>query len=806
MSSLIPAFRYALRRLARAPLFSVLVILTLAPGIGAHVAIFSLVNTLFLRPLPLRDAGQVVGVYQTREGTGYFPLSLPDYLDYRAASTAFSGLASHYPTAPVNLAVPDGTLELNGSVVSGNYFSVLGIEPARGRLILPTDDGAPGSGAVAVISHKLWQSRFEGRADIAGQTLTLNKTPFVIVGVAPAAFEGVLLGVPTDVWVPNSMASAAYRWCDTKSRDCSWTSMIGRLKPGRTLREAQAEMTVLSGRLATEYRDTDHGLGLSVAPLRGVHPSARSETMRLAALLLAAVSLVVAVACANACGLLLVRGLTRRKEIAIRLAIGATRLRVVSPFLVEALLLALLGGGTGVLMASWFGRVIVGLYPSDVPLDLRIDPLVLGYAALLSVLTGLIVGVIPALQSTRPNLVTALKEEVTAAAHGRPRTLGLLIVVQVALCFVLLTCTGLLLRSVTNAGHGGGFDPRAVVSLRLRPLLVDYTPGQGQAFSREALRRLEGVPGVLSVSLAVSLPPWLPGDPIPIELPGQKPDRPQDAPTAWTDRIAPRFFKTLGVPILRGRDFDDHDGAGGARVAIVNQTLSRRLWPGGDALGQSLVIEGNAYSVVGLVPDMAQRNAQETAAAQVYLPFWQNAELIDARLCVRTDGDPDRIIPALRRELNSIDPKVPVVEVETMTGSLDKFFAPVRVTGSILAAAAGLALLLSAVGLYGILSLAVAQRTRDIGIRIALGASRREVVTLVVRDSIFLVLAALAVGLVCALGVTSLLAHYLYGVSPHDPLTFGVALVLLGLTAAIASWVPAQRASRINPLLAIRQS
>ncbi|MFY9825028.1 MAG: FtsX-like permease family protein, partial [Thermoanaerobaculia bacterium] len=458
-----------------------------------------------------------------------------------------------------------------------------------------------------------------------------------------------------------------------------------------------------------------------------------------------------------------------------------------------------------VLMASWFGRVIVALYPSDVPLDLGIDLKVLGYAGLLSVLTGLIVGLVPGLQSTRPSLVAAMKEDVAAAAHGRPRMLGFMIIVQVALSFVLLTCTGLLARSLTNAVRGGGFDPNGVVTLRLRPRLIDYTPRQGQAFSREALRRLERLPGVRAVSLAVQLPPAAPNA-VPVRLPGQTPGPSKEGPTAETGEIAPGFFRTLGVPLLRGRDFDDHDSAHTAPVAIVNRTLARRLWPDRDAIGQLLIVADKTCTVVGLVADVGAPNAMETPAAQVYLPYWQNEDLLDARLCIRADGDLVRLLPALRRELHAIDPNVPVTEMELMTASRDRFLTPVRVTGTVLAASAGLALFLSTVGLYGILSLAVAQRHRDIGIRMALGASRRQVVALVVRDATLLVATALAVGLAATLAVSRLLAHDLYGITPRDPLTFAAALLLLTLTATLASWLPAWRASRVDPLVAIRSA
>ncbi|HYL05235.1 MAG TPA: ADOP family duplicated permease [Thermoanaerobaculia bacterium] len=797
--------RLALRRLAKDPVFTGLAVLTLAPGIGAQVAIFSLVDTLFLRPLPVADAGRLAGVYQTRDGQGNYPLSLPDYLDYRESSTVWSGLASHYPTAPLSLATRDGSVEVNGSVVSGNYFSVLGIAPELGRLLRNEDDAAPGASPVAVISHHLWQSRFGGGAGILGRTVKLNGTAFTVVGVAPASFTGVLVGIPSDVWLPNALSAVGYRWCKTPSRDCTWLEMIGRLAPGRSLRQAQAQMTVLSGRLRAAHPAAEAGHGLRVIPLRGIHPAARPDTRRLAALMLAAVTLLLAVAGANLSGLLLARALTRRRDIAIRLALGARRRRVVSELVAEALLTSLLAGAAGALLASWFGRVIVGLYPSDVPIDLELDLRAAACACLLAILTGLIVGVVPGLQATRPRLLTALEDAASAVGKGRPRLLGFLIAVQVALSFVLLTGTGLLARSVANAGSGGGFDPHGVVTLRLRPRLIGHGPEKAQAESREALRRLAGLPGVHAASLAVVLPPWLPGDPVLVELPGRQPGARRGAPTAWSGAVAPAFFRTFGAPILRGRDFDDRDRAGSPAVAIVNLPLARRLWPAGEAVGQQLVVAGRVREVVGLVPDMGYRNALEAPAAQVYVPYWQDASLVDARLCVRAAGDPSALVPAMLRELHAIDPELPVTEVEPLTAGLDRFLAPVRVAGRVLAAAAGLALLLSAVGLYGVLSLTVVRRTREIGIRMALGGSRSQVVALVVRDATVLVAFALALGLTAALGAGGLLAHDLYGVGPRDPLTFVDALALLVLTAAVASWLPARRASRVDPLAALRQ-
>ena len=808
MSATLDELRQALRRLAGVPLLAGVAVLTLGPGIGANVAIFSLVNSLLLRPLPLRDAGRLAGLYQTRDGQGYFPLSQPDFADYRAASSAWSGgLASHYPTAPLLYSSGGEPVEVNGSVVSANYFSVLGVEPAHGRLFVAAEDGAPGADAAVVVSHGFWQAHLGGRDSAVGEVVRLNGAAFTVVGVAPAGFNGVLLGIPSDLWLTNAMSAVGYRWCDTRRRDCTWLTLIGRLKPGRTLDSAQAEMTVLSRRLREAHPDADSGHGLRVAPLRGVHPAARQETLRLAALLLAGAGLGVAAACANLASLLLARGLTRRNETAVRLALGASRARVVSRAVSEALLLALAGGAAGLLTAPAFARIVAAAYPSDVPVALPLDLAACGCAGLLAVLSGLLAGLAPGLRCSRPDLALELRRHAVAAAvsaPGRRRLVGSPIVIQMALSFVLLASTGLLARSVAGGGRGAGIEPAGVVEMRLRPRLLGRDARRAQAASREALRRLAALPWVRSASLAVALPPAPLGDPLPVTLPERPSIRPQDGPTVLVARVGPRFFRTFGVPVLRGRELDDRDSAGAPGVAVVNRAAAARLWPRSSPIGRHLTVQGAAYEVVGLVPDIGLRSALLPPEAEIYLPYWQDETLIDARLCVRVAGDARRALPGLLRELRAIDPRMPVTEAEPAVAALDRSLAPARAAARLLGVSALLATCLSAVGLFAALSLIVAQRTREIGIRMALGADRRRVVTAVVRDAAWLLAAALPLGWLATLAAGRLLGHYLYGVGPRDPLTHGAAAALLVLIAAGASWLPARRAARVDPLAAIR--
>lgn len=800
MTTLLQDLRLALRRLARTPAFAALAVLTLALAIGAHVAIFSLIDAVFLRPLPVRDPDRLVGVYESRDGAGFYPLSLPDYGDYRDATTVFSDLAAHYATAPLTLRIADGSEMVNGSVVSANYFSVLGVDPARGRFFLAEDDETPGAHAEAVVSYGLWQSRLGGRDDVLGTVVQVNGTAFTVVGVAPAGFAGVRLGLPSEIWIPTAMSRVGYRWCDAFDRDCTWIHMIGRLAPGRTIAEAETEMAVLSRRLRAAYPSAgDVVRGLSVAPLGNGHPGVRQRNLRLAGLLLLAVTLVVIVAGANLSGLLLARGLTRRKEVAVRLAMGASRRSVVALFLAETLLVALAGGAGALAVAGALAPLVSRFFPTDVPLELGANPTVLGYALLLSVATGLLVGVVPGIQASRPSLVPALKDVVTMGEKRRPKLLGLLLVVQVALSFVLLSATGLLARSLAGVSHPGGFDPASVATLRLRPRLLGYAPQQGQALSREVARRLERLPGVESVSLGARLPVWG-GDAVPVGRPGDI------SGTAWIEEIGPRCFATFSVPLLSGRDFDERDTPESVAVAIVNRSLAAALWPAGEAVGQLLAIGERTYQVVGVVDDAAHLNGIQEPFPQAFTAYLQDPAFVDARIAVRATGDAARLLPAIRQIVRELDPAVPVTEISTMRDRLARFLTPVHLAGRVLGASGALALFLSAVGLFGVLALAVAQRTREIGIRMALGASRSHVVTLIVRDGMILVGVALGIGLVASLATSRSLAHYLYGVSPRDPVTYVTALLVLGLIAGLASWWPARRAAEVDPIVALRQT
>jgi predicted permease len=806
--------RYALRSFAKSPGFTAAAVGVLALGIGATTAILSLVDTLYVRTLPVPDPSRLVEVYQVRTPGEYFNLSYPDFGFYREHARSFSGLAAHYSSAPINLTLGDRSGEINGSVVSESYFRVLGIRPALGRFFRAEEDAVPGRDPVAVVGYGLWQDRLGGDPAVLGRSLHLNGSDFTIVGVAPESFHGVPLGgLATDVWIPTAMFRVGYRYCDAFRRDCHVVKLLGRLRPGVTREQAQSEMGVLARDLAARYPE-DRGLGVFVAPARGTDPEYRADVARPAPLLLGLALLLLSIACANLAGLLLARGSARRREIAIRAALGASRARIVRQLLTESVLLSFAGGVGGLLVAFWANDVLARLYASDVEgrqifFRVGVDPAVLVSAIVITLLAGIAFGLAPALDASRVELAHAARQG-SERRRGGIRLLDGLVVGQVALTLVLLSGAGLLLRSLRHLHAGAGYDPSPVVLLRLRPALVAYSPGRAEAFQREAVRRVESLPFVVSASPAQAppLPGW--GHRAAVWAPGREPasGRPDDAAHAVANAVGPRYFETLGIRLVDGREFDETDRPGGARVAIVDATLAARVWPQAAAVGQSLTVDGVPYRVVGVARDAEYRSAAALPVPHVYTDFWQAEEMsrepADARLHVRVTGDPQAALAALRREIADLDPAVPVSEDRTLSEWLGFAFQPVRVAGTMTSAFAAVALLLAAIGVYGILAFSVTRRRREIAIRMALGADSRRLARDVVARGTRLTLIGAAIGTAATLAAARLASSLLYGVGPRDPLTLAATIaVLFGVTLA-ACYRPARRAARVDPMIALR--
>ena len=802
--------RYALRRIKDTPLFTLAAIATLALGLGVNSAVLSLANTIFLKPLRLPEPDRLVLIDQRRPDRPpvySFGLSHPDYLHFREYARSFESLAAHYPTSPLHVTAAEGGFEVLGSVVTASYFDVLRLRPSLGRFFTSEEDRVPDKHAVAVLGHDLWRRRFGGDPAILGSVVRINGTDFTIVGIAQERFRGILRENPVDVWIPTAMFRVGYRYCDGLARDCTVVNLVGRLASAATIEDAQNELTVLAGQLERAYPKTNKGRGVVVRPARGIRVDEQTQNRSMVAMLAAAAALVMLVASANVAGLLLTRGLRRRKEIAICLAIGASRWRVISQLLVESMLLSIAGGAGGLLVAVWAteaGRALLG---SAGNADFSLDPRVVSVAFAIALVIGLVTGVAPALQSTRVEPILALKEETPGAGSGRTRLRDALIVVQVAVSVLLLGVSGLLVRSFFAVHRGPGFDPGAIVMVRLRPSLVGYGAERSWAFQREAIRHLEAIPGVLAASPA-SVPPlprWGRGSAV-VTIPGG--DRERASVEASTTYVGPRYFETLGVPLVEGREFDDRDGPKGTPVAIVNETLARRFWPRGGAAGNGLMFGDIRVEIVGVVKNFDYVTVLEQSQPIAYLNFWQQDTRQnwshDSRTHIRVAGNAASMMPAIRRAIASVDDDVPVADAAPLADSIDAAFSQVRLARAFLVTFGALAMLLSTIGLYAALAFAVAQRTREIAIRIALGAARVDVGRLVFARGAALVAAGIAVGLAAAVMAGPFVAHLLYGVSSRDPLTLLAGPSVMVIVAMLAIWLPARRAMSLDPMQALR--
>ena len=804
--------RYAIRMLLKNSGFTAVAVVTLGLGIGANTTIFSFVNALFYRPLPVRQPYRLVNVYSNQNGRGYEGFAYPEYAYFRDHSISFEALAAHYSTAPLNVVADGGSKEVDGAVVSGNYFSMLGVRPLLGRFFLPEEDVVPGRNPVAVIGFRLWQGRFGGDPLILSKKIRINGTVFEVIGVAPEDFHGVLIGGANELWIPAMMLQLGYRWCDGFSFDCRVVDIIGRLAPGRKLADAQAELGTLASQLATAFPATNKSRGVSLLPAIGRRIADRSEFRDQTQLLTIVASVLLLMACTNLAGLLLARSLGRNKEIAVRLSVGATRGRLIRQLLTESLVLALMGGALGLVLSFWAKDLLLAFYATDSEgyrhfYDLTLDRFVLAYSLALSVFTGFLFGVVPAIQCTRPDLALAMKDDGGVGRSPGSKLRGVLVIGQIALSLALLVSAGLLVRSAARVQEGANLDPHHVVLLRLRPRLVGYAPGKAQAFHHEVVRRLEALPGVQSVSLGRGIGAiWASTGEVSVRLPGQVPNPEKNNFNASYHEIAPRYFETLKIPLIQGRDFNLGDQPGSPRVAIVNESLARHLWPAGSPLGRVLIVNDQPYQVVGLSKDSAFRNAWESPLPFLYIPYWQNniEPQIDSRMCVRVAGDPWAVLPLIRQEIAAVDPGVPISEDMPMTEQVNASYMPVFLAQSVLVGSGAMALFLSAIGLYAILAFAVSRRTREIGIRIALGAAPKDVITLLLWQGVSLVLVGTTIGLLMALAMTRLLSSWLYGVRARDPITFAVGTLLLIGVALLACYVPARRATKVDPMVALR--
>lgn len=816
--TLLQDLRFAFRTLRRAPGVSLAAVLTLALGIGATSAVYSVANGILWRPLPVAGADRLAAVYGHREdGGGYVDLTWPDYRDLRAGgTTAFEDVIAYAPR-PVSLGLPGSAERAWAELTSANYFDLLGRHPALGRGFLPAEDSA-GAAPVAILSDALWRARFGASPAVLGESVRVNGREFTIVGVAPRDFRTPFyVGFQPALWLPAGSAWALLKGgsASLDERGAVNFRIMGRLRPGVDVAAARSAVQAFVAGLAKDYPRVHEGttgmlfLERDARPEPGLAPAMR---LGFGLFLLLAV-LVLLVACANVASLLLARALARRREIAVRLSLGASRFRLVSQLLSESLVLALVGGGLGLLLAVFLSGAMQQLlhFSTDIPfvLDFSLDRSVVFFTAVTTLGTTLAFGLVPALQASNPGTASALKSDTGWRGMHRSRLRGALVALQLALSCLLLIGAGLVVRAFQAMGRvDPGFATQHTLLVSVSPGLAGYDSTRGRQLYRELLARLGTVPGVTGASLAQSFPLEFTASSDVVVPEGQGTGtaaRPGE--TIGFTTVGPDYFRTMGTPLLEGRDFGPGDTAGAPLVAVISQAMANRFWPGQPALGKVFRLrstDGVRATVIGVAADVKYRQLSEAPSPHAYFGVEQDFPS-EASLIIRAGADPLALVPAVRREIAALDHDLPVADIKTVDELLaGRALLMPRIATRVTGFLGILALVLAVVGLYGVVAYAVAQRTRELGIRLALGATTRGVVGLVLSDGVKLAGIGIGAGLVAALVLTRVARSLLFGVSPTDPLVLGLVLVALAGVTLLASWLPARRAARVEPVVALK--
>lgn len=805
--------RYALRMFAKDRATTALALLTLAVGIGANTTLFSLIDALYLRPLPVPNAERVVHVYDLRANGDPIPSSLPDYSYYREHSQSFEELAAHYPGSPMHVIADNGPVAITGSVATASYFNVLGITPQLGRFFTADEDRVPDRDAVAVVSHIFWQRQLNGDPQVLGRSILVNGRSFTVIGVMPQGFDGVVRGMgSSQVWIPSAMFSVGYRYCNAFERDCTIVDMVGRLKPSVSMAQVQGEFDVMARQLETEFPRAadDRARRIGVRSSRGVYPSQQATNISMVRLMLGGVGLLLAIACANVAGLMLARGLSRRKEITVRLALGAGRGRIMRQLLTESVMLAAAGSALGVLGASWAIDSVAVYYGTDYAgrmtnFDLQIGMPVLAATVVLCGVTAILCGMAPAIQAARTDVLPSLKLEGLSGRRRRTYSRDGLVMLQLAMSIVLLVGAALLIRSMIDLQRGPGIDADRVALLRLRPSLIGSSGEPARLFQRAVIERLQSLPGIEAAAAAENLPLFQGGADVTVAPIGS--GQPAAVAGVRASYVGDRYFDVIGVRLLAGRDFIRADSTDSPRVAIADATLAAALGGADRAVGMLVNVGSRPSEIVGVVPSAQYHQALEPALPYLYLNYWQQSGAgfsADSRTHVRVSGDPAAMLPAMRAAIAAIDPNVPISEDYTLSDRVAFNFKPVRMARSMLVIFGGLALMLSLVGLYGVVSSVASMRAREVAIRLALGASAGQIRALIAAHGLRLVIPGAIVGAAAAYASTQLLRSLLYGVHPHDPATFVLVPLLLIGVALAATYGPVRRSTRVDPAVALR--
>jgi putative ABC transport system permease protein len=810
MNTLWQDLRYAARMLLKKPGFAFIAVFTLALGIGANTAIFSVVNAVLLRPLPFQHPEQLFTLWERYPNHGQANPAAGNYLDWQAQNRVFAQMAIYDPFRKFNLTHEDRPERIAGAAVSASLFALLGVGPAQGRAFLPEEE-QPGRNQVVIVSHNLWRRRFAGDPNLVGKTITLDGKNRIVIGVMPEGFQfpggsGTYLRIhtppPVDLWVPLALSDAQWR-----QRSSHYLCVIARLKPGISTEHAQTEMNAIQHRLDQQYPSETFGLHVDMIPLMAqVVGAARPALL----ILWGAVALVLLIACVNVTNLLLSRATARKKEMAIRAALGASRLRVIRQLLTESLFLALAGGAIGVILASWGIDALSAIIPEEFPRreEIAIDHWALGFTLLVAALTSLIFGLIPALQSSRTDLTASLKDSGRSASEGRRsnHARSLLVMTETALALVLLVGAGLLIQSLLRLERvNPGFNPEHVLTMELSLSQVRYPRAQRAAFVQRLVERVHALPGVSSVGASTHIPLAGGNSNWAVDIEGRQ-SSPGIPNSAEYRAVTPEYFNALSIPLVKGRVFSDRDGPETPRVFVINETMARLFFPNEDPIGKRMRLgySDDTGEIIGIVGDVKHTSLDAQVREEVYSPYYQPPFWLDITLVARTTGDPMNLAGAVRNEVRAVDKDQSITRIRTMEAVIAGSVAQPRFRTLLLGLFGVMALLLAGIGIYGVISYAVTQRTHEIGIRIALGAQPRDMLRLVVRQGMALALAGLGIGLIGALALTRLMKDMLFVVRADDPATFALVMVLLAAVALLACYIPARRATKVDPMVALR--
>jgi putative ABC transport system permease protein len=800
--------RYGTRMLMKQPGFTLVAVITLVLGIGANTAIFSVVNAVLLRPLPYRNAGRIVAIQEINKQGKRGQITPANFVDWRNQNTVFENLAAIF-TRNANLAVADEAERINLAMTSANFFDVFGAQPVHGRLFNPEDEQA-GHPVIVVISHGLWQRRFGGETDIVGKAITLDGKSYTVAGIAPVGFQ---YPDKTDAWVPpfKLVPTISETMNVERARGFGFLSAVALLKPGVSIEQAKAEMETITARLREQYPESNNNRFDRVVSL---HTHLVGDTGTILWLLLGAVGLVLLIACANVANLMLVRATSRQKEIAIRTALGATRIRIVRQLLTESLLLAVIGGAFGLLLALWGVDLLTRLLPRDFPrlADINLDFAVLGFTILVSVITGIVFGFAPAWQVSRSDVHESLKENARGTIGGaRNRLRSLFVVAEVALSLVLLIGAGLLFRSFLRLqAVNTGFNPQQVLTIRLNPSGTNYREDpQYIAYYKQVEERIRAIPGVDTVG-AINTLPLDKGPTFGFRVEGREPLPIDKWPTANYRNVSPDYFRALTIPIVQGRAFEERDNLSAPLVVLINQAAADSYFAGENAVGKRINfggVDNNKqpiwFEIVGVAANIRSLELQEAPTPEVYTAEFQDA-FSTMSFVIRTSIEPESIAASVRQAVQDVDRAQPISDVRTMENVVSEAVTQPRFNLILLGIFGAIALLLSASGIYGVMAYSVSQRTHEIGIRMALGAQAGNVLKMVMTQGLRLSVVGIGIGLLASLLLTRYLASLLFGVGTTDMLTFLVVAVFLTGVALVACFVPARRASKTDPMEALR--